>query len=48
NQIARRLNEGKSARVTVEQIKVLADRIDQHTKKVANAIRASQERWNIE
>ncbi|MBD4372238.1 plasmid mobilization relaxosome protein MobC [Xanthomonas citri pv. citri] len=48
NQIARRLNEGKSARVTVEQIKVLADRIDQHTKKVASAIRASQERWNIE
>ncbi|WP_041373121.1 plasmid mobilization relaxosome protein MobC [Xanthomonas citri] len=48
NQIARRLNEGKSARVTVEQIKMLADRIDQHTKKVADAIRASQERWNIE
>ncbi|KLA49216.1 mobilization protein, partial [Xanthomonas euvesicatoria] len=28
--------------------KMLADRIDQHTKKVADAIRASQERWNIE
>ncbi len=31
--VVQRTGWGKSARVTVEQIKMLADRIDQHTKK---------------
>lgn len=48
NQIARRLNEGRKANLTVEQIRIVAERIDAHTKKVSDAIRASQERWNIE
>ncbi|KQR13847.1 mobilization protein [Xanthomonas sp. Leaf148] len=48
NQIARRLNEGRKANLTIEQIRIIADRIDAHTKKVSEAIRASQERWNIE
>lgn len=48
NQIARRLNEGKSAKLTVEQIEKLSARIDKHTDIVSTAIRASLERWNIE
>ncbi|PRE74021.1 plasmid mobilization relaxosome protein MobC [Burkholderia multivorans] len=48
NQIARRLNEGKSAKVTVEQIEKLTAIIDKHTDVVSTAIRASLERWNIE
>lgn len=48
NQIARRLNEGKHAKITVEQIQALSARIDQHTDIVSTAIRASLERWNIE
>ncbi|HEF5786750.1 mobilization protein [Burkholderia multivorans] len=48
NQIARRLNEGKNAKVTVEQIEKLTAIIDKHTDVVSTAIRASLERWNIE
>ena len=48
NQIARRLNEGKHAKITVEQIEKLSSIIDKHTDTVSTAIRASLERWNIE
>lgn len=47
NQIARRLNEGKHAEITVEQIEKLSRIIDKHTDTVSGTIRASLERWSI-
>lgn len=48
NQIARRLNEGKDEKITVDQIEKLSRIIDRHTDTVSAAIAASLERWNIE
>ncbi|MCA8504785.1 MobC family plasmid mobilization relaxosome protein [Burkholderia multivorans] len=48
NQIARRLNEGKNAKVTVEQIEKLTAIIGKHTDVVCTAMRANLERWSVE
>lgn len=47
NQIARRLNEGQTAEVTVKHIEAVRRVIAEHTHKVSRAIAASLERWNI-
>lgn len=47
NQIAKRLNEGNFAPVTVQAIDQLREKIDKHTDAVSTAIRASLERWDI-
>nr|CAC79160.1 hypothetical protein 22.9 kDa [uncultured bacterium] len=48
NQIAKRLNEGKSAKVTTEQMEKLASYIYQHTDKVASVQDASLSRWGVQ
>ncbi|MDU8573264.1 plasmid mobilization relaxosome protein MobC [Pseudomonas syringae] len=47
NQVARRLNEGTYEPITVERIEALSRLINEHTKVVSEAIRASFERWSI-
>ncbi|PBQ06548.1 plasmid mobilization relaxosome protein MobC [Pseudomonas syringae] len=47
NQVARRLNEGTYEPITVERIEALSRLINEHTKVVSDAIRASLERWSI-
>lgn len=47
NQVARRLNEGRGEKVTVDAIKKLDARIRRHVKAVSHAMRASLERWNL-
>lgn len=48
NQIARKMNEGGHAKVTIEQIEKLSRMIDNHTDVVSAAIGASLERWDLE
>lgn len=48
NQIARRLNEGKSVNIKTEQIEKLATYIYRHTEKVAALQDASLSRWGIQ
>jgi len=48
NQIAKKLNEGQIAPLTVSDIGRLRKEIDKHTEIVNAAMRASVERWQIE
>lgn len=49
NQIARRLNEGQKRQdVELDAIVALRDQINEHTRVVSRAMRASTERWTIE
>lgn len=48
NQVAKAMHEGRRDSVTVESIQRLTAIIDKHTETVADAIRASLERWNLE
>lgn len=47
NQIAKRLNEGKSAKVTTEQMEKLSSYIYRHTDIVASVQDASLSRWGV-
>ncbi|MEE4815881.1 plasmid mobilization relaxosome protein MobC [Pseudomonas alliivorans] len=47
NQVARRLNEGTYEPISVERIEALSRLINEHTKVVSDAIRASLEGWSI-
>lgn len=48
NQLARRMNEGEYEPVTIDRRRALCSLIQNHTKTVSQAIRASLERWDIQ
>lgn len=48
NQLARRMNEGEYEPVTIDRRRALSSLIQNHTKTVSQAIRASLERWDIQ